>query len=460
MQLFMAASLSQLSLNSHPSYTDLIVRLKNLEKTISDQAKIIDAQASEIVNLKKELAKYKNPHTPSSAKRFKEKPKDQTPKRRGAPKGHRGATRPTPDPAEYVPVTAESCERCGSTNIGEVGVDPAVREDIIRHLQQIKATQYDRGMYKCQDCGHGFTAKHKDCPQSGRFGIGLLVYITMLKFSLRGVLRKIGEFTAHTNSFNISPTGIHDILLRVGEACKKEYFRTVGQVRNAPWKYVDETGIKVNGKNWWLWIFRTTEDILVVIRPSRGRDVLDEILGNKVNGAGVADGWRVYGAFQILQRCWAHLLREVDDFKDKPGGEELSNTIHRKFKKMREFLDKDPPMEERKQMKKRWDAEMAEVVEEFASYEEYLHKPLTYIRNGLGCWYTCLLYPGMEPTNNLGEQAMREHVLMRKIIGTFRSEKGAANYQYIASMFATWKLQGKDVYTELEVLLRKELCLG
>jgi hypothetical protein len=73
--------------------------------------------------------------------------------------------------------------------------------------------------------------------------------------------------------------------------------------------------------------------------------------------------------------------------------------------------------------------------------------------------YTCLLYPGMEPTNNLEEQAMREHVIMRKIIGTFRSENGSANYQYIASALATWKLQGKNPFEELESLLRMELCL-
>ncbi len=91
---------------------------------------------------------------------------------------------------------------------------------------------------------------------------------------------------------------------------------------------------------------------------------------------------------------------------------------------MREFLDKEPPIEDRKQMKKQWDTEMAQLLERFTKYEG-LHKPMTYIKNGLGCWYTCLLYPGMEPTNNLGEQAMREHVIMRKVIGTFRSEKRA-----------------------------------
>jgi hypothetical protein len=99
------------------------------------------------------------------------------------------------------------------------------------------------------------------------------------------------------------------------------------------------------------------------------------------------------------------------------------------------------------------------IAEQFGKFRE-LKKPVTYIRNGLGNWYTCLLYPGMEPTNNLSEQVIREHVLMRKIIGTFRSKNGAEYYQYIASVFATWRLQGKDVYAELRELLVKELWLG
>ena len=66
----------------------------------------------------------------------------------------------------------------------------------------------------------------------------------------------------------------------------------------------------------------------------------------------------------------------------------------------------------------------------------------------------------MQPTNNLSEQTIREQVMMRKIIGTFRSDKGAENYQYIASMFATWKLQKKNIFEELTILLRNEICLG
>jgi hypothetical protein len=49
---------------------------------------------------------------------------------------------------------------------------------------------------------------------------------------------------------------------------------------------------------------------------------------------------------------------------------------------------------------------------------------------------------------------------MRKIIGCFRSIKGAENYQYIASLLATARLQGKNGFEELEKVLRQELCLS
>jgi hypothetical protein len=109
-------------------------------------------------------------------------------------------------------------------------------------------------------------------------------------------------------------------------------------------------------------------------------------------------------------------------------------------------------------MKIRLDEEMEELLKKYEGCKE-VEKPITYIKNGLGRWYTCLLHPGMEPTNNLAEQAIREHVIMRRIIGTFRSENGPVNYQHLASMLSTWKLQEKNPFEELESLLRKELCL-
>jgi hypothetical protein len=48
----------------------------------------------------------------------------------------------------------------------------------------------------------------------------------------------------------------------------------------------------VMGKNQWLWIFRTKQDeVLAVIRPSRMKKVLEEILRMDFQGATINDGF-------------------------------------------------------------------------------------------------------------------------------------------------------------------------
>jgi transposase len=414
----------------------------------------------ENLELKKRLAFYENPHTPSSVETLRKKVKKEQHRKRGAPIGHKGATRAIPDPERVVHSTATQCPRCHQ----DPGAPTGTVEKTIEEMEappKITATKHTLDKFECQHCGLEFTATHSDCPKVGNFGPKLLVYITMLKYHMRGPLRRVQEFMWYQNDFEVSPKGIMDMLLRVGDACKANYDRTIAKVRAAKWRYIDETGMKVNGKNYWLWIFRTDEgDVLVVIRKSRGSKVLEEILGKDHVGPDVADGWRAYSYIETLQRCWAHLLREVDDYKDASGnGERLSDEVHNMFMRLSKTLSLDPSMDERKRLKKMFDKEMIDLVKKFTVFEE-LEKPVGYIQRGLGSWFTCLLFPGMEPTNNLGEQAMREHVIIRKIIGCFRSENGSQNYQYIASLLATCKLQGKNIFFELENVLRKELCMS
>ena len=441
-------------------------KIQNLETENQEIRKENQELKEKIDILEKKLAYYENPHTPSSArklpgKKVQDAEKSEEMKKQGAPKGHRGATRPKPEPDETIDVIADECERCGSQNIQDLDeMKKRIIEDFLRS-KEIKINQYNQHKMKCMNCGHEFISKHPNCPQKGNFGIYLLVYVTILKFHLRGVLRKIQDFLFYDNNFEISTKGVHDILLRVGDACKISYEKNIERIRNAAWVHIDETGIKVNGKKYWLWIFRTNNnDILVVIRKSRGGKVLDEILGEDWNKPIIVDGWKAYWKYPIVQRCWAHLLREIDAFKDiSDNGKELSEIIYLCFDKLKAFLETKPSMSERRKQKVVFEREMKDIVEKYGKFKE-LYKPTKYLKNGLGRWYTCLLFPGMEPTNNLGEQAMREHVIMRKIIGCFRSKKGAENYQYIASLLASWKLQNMNIFEELENLLRKQLCMS
>ena len=160
-----------------------------------------------------------------------------------------------------------------------------------------------------------------------------------------------------------------DGLLRVGDSCKAGYKDLIRKIRNSRRVHVDETGMKVNDEKWWLWLFITDKgDVLTVIRKSRGKDVPREILG-EYKGVVIADGWRAYNGF-ILQRCWAHLLREVDDFRKSIIGKRLSSDIHLKFKELKDLLDKDLSTEERELIKTRLDRGMEELVKKHEGCKE------------------------------------------------------------------------------------------
>lgn len=417
---------------------------------------------NEVLNLKNKLARYENPHTPPALSGFKKQEGKKIvsePKKRGAPKGHRGATREKKQPNETIQVHLNTCPKCSCLAGDPVGTEVRIIEDIPPPME-VTVTRYELDKYECLECGEKFTAKHRDCPKEGNLGIFVLLYITMLKFHLRGPIRKVQEYLRYSNSFDISVKGVHDVLLRVGKVCKQQYHDIFTKIRTADWVHIDETGFHVNGKKWWLWVFRSNnDDVLIVIRPSRGGKVIEQILGPDWNKPIIVDGWRAYHKYPVIQRCWAHLLREIDEFKKASAeGKELSEGIHKRFKRLKTFVGSDPSMAQRQERKETWDAELETIVQKFEEYDE-LHKPVTYLRNGLGSWHTCLLHPGMEPTNNLAEQSIRENVIIRKIIGTFRSEKGSSNYQHIASVLATWRLQEKNIFQELEKLLRERLCL-
>ncbi len=77
-------------------------------------------------------------------------------------------------------------------------------------------------------------------------------------------------------------------------------------------------------------------------------------------------------------------------------------------------------------------------------------------------WYDkecrSIRYPGIELTNNLSEQELGESVIYRKIIGAFRSKEGPTYYERLASLFATWQLQGLDVQVEPMRMLISNPC--
>jgi transposase len=69
---------------------------------------------------------------------------------------------------------------------------------------------------------------------------------------------------------------------------------------------------------------------------------------------------------------------------------------------------------------------------------EKVRKLIGKINNGFDYRFTFVINLGVEPTNNRAERALRPNVVLRKILGTLRDEKGTSIHERIMTTLATW----------------------
>ena len=62
--------------------------------------------------------------------------------------------------------------------------------------------------------------------------------------------------------------------------------------------------------------------------------------------------------------------------------------------------------------------------------------------------------PAVSPMNNAAENALREPVVLRKLIGTLRNDRGMFVHETLLSLLATWSQQGRNPYEELKRVTR------
>ena len=404
------------------------------------------------------LAKYDNPHTPPSLKRGGNRKKSQNKKdavkgKPGRKKGHKGVTRPPANPDKQVDLTTDRCPDCGAVLGDPFRVDSKIIEEI-PDPQPVIVTEYKIAHYTCPCCQKEVVATDSVCPKEGMFGNNTIAQTTLLKYEDRLPHRKIQNALNRQYGLEICPATILDLTRRAADSVQSEYEAILDRIRNASILYVDETSIKVQGKKYWIWAFTTPAETFIAIRKSRGAKVLREILTRRFKGLIVCDGWKSYPCFtKCIQRCWAHLLRESKDLAKKiDEAVPLHKGLKRLYNELDDSLEGDPPPEVRRKLWYMARTTLRQLVGKEYTDEKVI-KLIGKIKNGFEYWFTFVLRPGVEPTNNRAERALREHVVIRKIVGTLRNKKGTYIHERIMTVLATWSQQGLNSLQMLKARL-------
>jgi transposase len=99
----------------------------------------------------------------------------------------------------------------------------------------------------------------------------------------------MGQLMKEVFGLEISEGAIANLLLHVKQQLSATVNGIVTRLRQARVIGSDETSARVNGVNQWEWTFQNDEICLHVIRPSRGGDVMTEVLAGHCPEVWISD---------------------------------------------------------------------------------------------------------------------------------------------------------------------------
>lgn len=394
---------------------------KQKDKKIATlEAKLLDKEAQ-----RKELLSYL----------YKSKKKEREGKPRGKKPGAPAYHRPIPKENLVTEEHTYTVKQCpfGEHEVGDV-VDTVVKytEDITLKPRP-SITKHTITRHWCSHCE--MYVRAKNIPPIFRIGIKTMGYILYARYRLRLPLGKIKESLLDLYDFRISEGEIVGKLKDAEIFFGKDHEAITILIQEAKAVYADETGWRMDGKHWWLWVFVSQTGTRYVIEDTRGKGVAQDALGTKEDRVIISDG---YAAYQNLagdkQQCWVHLLRVAKIHSPSLYGDLVSM-----YKKLLLALEK--PLIERD--KEKFEKEFSLLLLRKYSESE-AQKVQGRMKHHKDVLFTCLDYDGVLPENNTAERAIRSQVVMRKIFGGSRSLNGAKTHAINTSVIETMRQQNQN----------------
>ncbi len=217
------------------------------------------------------------------------------------------------------------------------------------------------------------------------------------------------------HNFHISEGEISAQLQEAEKLFGKGHEAIIAVIKQAKVVYADETGWRMNGENWWLWVFKTAEGVRYVIEDSRGKGVAENALGENSDRVIVSDGYAAYGKLPgDHQQCWVHLLRAAKNASFTLYGNLVDIYVKLGAELAKKVAERDPPWFEK---------ELQKILAK-KYVEPHARKVQERLNRHLKELLTCLKYEDVLAENNTAERAIRPQVVMRKIFGGSRSLKG------------------------------------
>lgn len=371
--------------------------------------------------------------------------------------GRKGGGRPLAEaPDQFIKFYAQQCNSCGAA------LSPETQQLLERYdkieIPPIRplVTRVERYGCACAQCGIVQSAQVPEPLSPGSpFGPSVAALVTTLRYTHAISYGRMSQLMQSVFGLKISQGAIANLFLRVKEQLKATVDDLVVRLRQSSVIGSDETSARVNGRNQWEWVFQNREVCMHVIRPSRGSEVIEEVLGGHQPEVWVSDlfsAQRKHPAPQ-WQVCLAHQLRDCQYGIDA-GDEIFSPRMKQIFEwaiavgHRWERLSASTRTQYLGRLYRQLDAalELCPIQEDGVRLQNRYWD----LRENL---FVFLENTTVPPTNNDSEQALRLSVIFRKVTNGFRSEWGRDLFADVRSIINTGRRQGLSAFQSIATAL-------
>jgi transposase len=310
-------------------------------------------------------------------------------------------------------------------------------------------TKYVVDHYKCVDCGVSFQSDERLLKRY-RYGANVLAYVIYNLIDLHIPQYKLARIMQKMFGYPLVQPTINRLKQRAVEMYRDTYEEITQRLLRGKLMHADETHVSVKGKDSYVWVFTSMEEVIYIWSGTREGYVATEFL-KKFNGVLVSDFYSAYDSVDCpQQRCLIHLMRDLNNgINMEPFNLEIKEVVHEFAALLKPIIDtidrfglKTHFLRKHKLdvirlynalLPRKYNTELAQKTQErFKKNRERL--------------FTVLDYDNVPWNNNNAEHAIKTFADLRNVVEGPTTERGIRDYLILLSVCQTCTYREIDFF--------------
>ncbi len=303
-----------------------LTKSRLIDCTVMLQKELVELRAKQQQEQDEQIKKKINEEANKPSSKKAEWDKDGYPtqnnhkkKKRSKRPGSGNAKKTNINPDEVNTIPLDSCPDCGLDVRSRKSTDKPGRmvEDINPPQEKTTLSKEIEQWKWCPRCKKMVSSKTEKALPGSDIGLNATIEIAYLWVMSALSLPKIQALFQSFKACQISTAGISKMMIRLSGILQPVYDEILDDVKQGARIWADETGWRVQGELWWLWIFANERSAYYWADRTRGGGVVNGLLGELFYGVLIIDGWHAYNKLVCdKQTCMAHIFRKIRGFID------------------------------------------------------------------------------------------------------------------------------------------------